>query len=37
MLNMRNLSRVYRTDTVETTALDGIFSYITAVLDNASP
>lgn len=25
MLNMRNLSRVYRTDTVETTALDGIF------------
>ena len=25
MLSMRNLSRVYRTDTVETTALDGIF------------
>jgi putative ABC transport system ATP-binding protein len=25
MLNMRNLSRVYRTDTVETTALDGIY------------
>jgi len=25
MLNMRELSRVYRTDTVETTALDGIF------------
>jgi putative ABC transport system ATP-binding protein len=25
MLNMREVSRVYRTDTVETTALDGIF------------
>jgi len=25
MLNMRDLSRVYRTETVETTALDGIF------------
>ena len=25
MLSMRNLSRVYRTDTVETTALDGIY------------
>ena len=25
MLNMRDVSRVYRTDTVETTALDGIF------------
>src|SRR3990170_454639 len=25
MLSMRELSRVYRTDTVETTALDGIF------------
>jgi putative ABC transport system ATP-binding protein len=25
MLNMRDLSRVYRTDTVETTALDGIY------------
>jgi putative ABC transport system ATP-binding protein len=25
MLNMRNLSRVYRTDSVETTALDGIY------------
>src|SRR4030095_12267771 len=25
MLSMRDLSRVYRTDTVETTALDGIF------------
>ena len=25
MLSMRNLARVYRTDTVETTALDGIF------------
>ena len=24
MLNMRDLSRVYRTDTVETTALDGV-------------
>ncbi len=25
MLSMRNLSRVYRTETVETTALDGIY------------
>ena len=25
MLSMREVSRVYRTDTVETTALDGIF------------
>jgi putative ABC transport system ATP-binding protein len=25
MLSMRNLSRVYRTDTIETTALDGIY------------
>jgi len=25
MLSMRNLSRIYRTDTVETTALDGIY------------
>ena len=24
MLSMRDLSRVYRTDTIETTALDGI-------------
>ena len=25
MLSMRNLSRVYRTDSIETTALDGIY------------